>query len=135
MAQEHHTCPFSHLILSGRCACQFSAKDCVAEKEFGSCLDGNASEQCQSIYHHLRDNSDFVLKTHNVNNLSVGQQSKIKMGGLLALQELLGVDNGNTIDNITELVNQINHTYPQPTSIPFSQLMPRISKFKFRQKP
>ncbi len=135
MPQAHFTCPFSHLILSGRCACQFSAKDCVAEKEFGSCLDHKASGLCQSIYQHLRDNSDFVLKAHNTHNLSVGQQSKLKMGGLLALQEIMGVDNGNTINDIADLSNKIKHTYPNLNDMPFSELMPRIAQFKFRTKP
>jgi hypothetical protein len=39
-------------------------KDCVAEKEFGTCLNEDASNNCQSLYRHLRDNSDFVLKSH-----------------------------------------------------------------------
>lgn len=135
MTQEHFTCPFSHLILSGRCNCQFAAKDCVAEKEFGSCLNQDASNLCQAIYYNLRDNSNFVLKTHNINNLSVGQQSKVKMGGLLALQELMGIENGDRIDDIAILTNQISATYPNLENIPFSELMPRISKFKFRKKP
>ncbi len=135
MPQEHFTCPFSHLILSGRCGCKFSAKDCVAEKEFGSCLDNETSNLCQSIYYHLRDNSDFALKTHNINNLSVGQQSKIKMGGMLALQEIMGIKNGDIIDDISYLSNQINTAYPNLKDIPFSRLMPRISQFKFRKKP
>lgn len=134
MAQEHFTCPFSHLILSGRCGCQFGAKDCVAEKEFGSCLDNSASDLCQSIYYHLRDNSDFVLKSHNINNLPVGQQSKIKMGGMLALQEILGVDNGDKIDDISHLSKKISAAYPDLKDIPFSKLMPRIAKFTFRKK-
>ncbi|WP_428086048.1 hypothetical protein [Candidatus Thioglobus sp.] len=135
MIQPHFTCPFSHLILSGRCACQFSAKDCVAEKEFGSCLNHDNSSLCQSIYYHLRDNSNFALKTHHTNNLSVGQQSKIKMGGLLGLQELMGVDNGDKIDDIANLSKKISTTYADLNDIPFSKLMPRISKFKFRKKP
>ena len=134
MTQEHFTCPFSHLILSGRCDCQFAAKDCVAEKEFGSCLNQDASNLCQSIYYSLRDNSNFVLKTHNINNLSVGQQSKVKMGGLLALQELMGIENGDRIDDIAILTSQISAAYPNLENIPFSELMPRISKFKFRRK-
>jgi hypothetical protein len=135
MAQKHYTCPFSHLILSGRCGCQFGVKDCVAEKEFGSCANKNNSASCQNIYQHLRNNSDFVLKTHSINNLSVGQQSRIKMGGLLALQELMGTDNGDKINDIADLSKQININYPNLNDIPFSKLMPRIAKFKFRIKP
>ena len=134
MPNEHYTCPFSHLILSGRCACQLSSKDCIAEKEFGVCLNDSASNDCQSLYHYLRDNSDFVLKTHHTNNLSVGQQSKIKMGGLLALQEIVMQNNSNGIKNITELVMVIKIHYAGFDNIPFSQLMPKIAKFKFRRK-
>ncbi|SFV77089.1 hypothetical protein MNB_SUP05-4-1049 [hydrothermal vent metagenome] len=57
------------------------------------------------------------------------------MGGLLALQELMGVDNGDKIDDISNLANKIKLTYPNLDSIPFSKLMPRIAKFKFRKKP
>ncbi|MCH9745206.1 MAG: hypothetical protein K0U04_00565 [Proteobacteria bacterium] len=135
MAHEHFTCPFSHLILSGRCGCQYASKDCVAEKEFGSCSNQKSSDDCQALYYQLRKNSNFVLKTHNTNNLSVGQQSKIKMGGLLALQELMGVNNGDKINNINSLVSKINIDYQDLELIPFSKLMPRIAKFKFRKKP
>jgi len=135
MHNKHYTCPFSHLILSGRCGCKFSTKDCVAEKEFGACLNHPASNDCQLLYHHLRDNSDFVLKTHHTNNLSVGQQSKIKMGGLLALQEIIMQDDNNSISNIFDLVVTTKSHYDGFENIPFSQLMPRIAKFKFRKKP
>ncbi|BBB24116.1 conserved hypothetical protein [Isorropodon fossajaponicum endosymbiont JTNG4] len=135
MPSKHYTCPFSNLILSGRCGCKFGAKDCIAEKEFGACLDGSSSKQCQSLYAHLRDNSDFVLNTHHQNNLSVGQQSKIKMGGLLALQEILNTENSNQIEDISNLVKIIEETYMDFKNIPFSKLMPRIAQFKFRKKP
>jgi hypothetical protein len=64
----------------------------------------------------------------------VGQQSKIKMGGLLALQEILNHSNAKGIDNITELVALTKQTYGSFEKIPFSQLMPKISKFKFRDR-
>ncbi len=130
--ERHYTCPFSHLILSGRCGCQLSSKDCVAEKEFGTCLDNLASKNCQSLYHQLRTNSDFVLKSHHQSKLSVGQQLKIKMGGLLALQTLVTESFTDNIDNIVVLVEQVKTTYGDFEKIPFSQLMPKIAKFKFR---
>jgi hypothetical protein len=60
MSNKHYTCPFSHLILSGRCGCKFSAKDCIAEKEFGTCLNESASNDYQSLYQQLRNNSNFA---------------------------------------------------------------------------
>jgi len=134
MSIDHYTCPFSNLILSGRCGCQYGAKDCIAEKEFGACLSEQSSKECQSLYHYLRDNSDFVLKAHHQSSLSVGQQSKIKMGGLLALQEILNLSNAKEISNIIELVGLTKKTYGSFDKIPFSQLMPKISKFKFRDR-
>jgi hypothetical protein len=134
MSVDHYTCPFSHLILSGRCGCKFSSKDCIAEKEFGVCLHESASIRCQSLYHHLRDNSDFVLKSHHQVNLSVGQQSKIKMGGLLALQEIIYHSSDDNIDDIVDLVETIQKEYGNFEKIPFSQLMPKIAKFKFRNR-
>jgi hypothetical protein len=128
----HYTCPFAHLILSGRCGCEFSAKDCIAEKEFGTCLNQSASNDCQSLYQQLRNNSNFALKSHHQSNLSVGQQAKIKMGGLLALQEIIQQSSIDSIDNITVLVDTLKCQYGDFDKLPFSKLMPRIAKFKFR---
>ncbi|CAC9609391.1 hypothetical protein [uncultured Gammaproteobacteria bacterium] len=132
MSNKHYTCPFSHLILSGRCGCKFSAKDCIAEKEFGTCLNESASNDCQSLYQQLRNNSNFALKSHHQSNLSIGQQAKIKMGGLLALQEIIQQSSTDNIDDITALVNTIKYQYGSFEKLPFSKLMPRIAKFKFR---
>ncbi|SMN13328.1 hypothetical protein BHECKSOX2_319 [Bathymodiolus heckerae thiotrophic gill symbiont] len=54
------------------------------------------------------------------------------MGGLLALQEIITHSPTNTIRNITVLVDKIKQEYGTFTQIPFSQLMPKIAKFKFR---
>ncbi|WXT99551.1 MAG: hypothetical protein Ctma_0250 [Catillopecten margaritatus gill symbiont] len=132
MSNKHYTCPFSHLILSGRCGCAFSAKDCIAEKEFGACLDESASGDCASLYQNLRSNSDFALKSHHQSNLSVGQQAKIKMGGLLALQEIIHQSSENNIKDIATLVEKIKSKYANFDKLPFSKLMPKISQFKFR---
>lgn len=135
MSTPHHTCAYSHLILSGRCACQYSAKDCVAEKEFGACLKESAANDCESLYQNLRKNSDFALNTHHQSNLSVGQQAKIKMGGLLALQEKIDQGTQPNINDIFELVQKIKKRYKSFANLPFSVLMPKIAKFKFRKKP
>ncbi|BAS67403.1 MAG: hypothetical protein DSY43_06950 [Gammaproteobacteria bacterium] len=134
MLNKHYTCPFSHLILSGRCGCKFAAKDCIAEKEFGACLNESASNDCSALYQNLRANSDFALKSHHQSNLSVGQQAKIKMGGLLALQEIIYQSSENNIKNITALVDNIKSEYGDFKRLPFSQLMPKISQFKFRTR-
>ncbi|NYT52433.1 MAG: hypothetical protein H0A74_02520 [Candidatus Vesicomyosocius endoextente] len=134
MSNKHYTCTFDKLVLSGKCDCKFSAKDCIAEKEFGVCLDNSSSNQCQLLYNNLRDNSNFVLNIHHQNNLLTGQQLKIKMGGLLALQEILNIDNNNHIKDISNLVKVIKKKYIDFKKINFSKLMPKIAKFKFREK-
>lgn len=134
MSNKHYTCPFSHIILNGRCGCKFSTKDCVAEKEFGSCLDIEYSSDCQLLYQQLRNNSNFVLNAHNQNKLSVAQQSKIKMGGLLSLQEVITNKDVDSIDDISTLIQLVYKKYSNFENIPFSELMPKISAFKFRRK-
>lgn len=134
MHNQHYTCPFSHLILSGKCACHLASKDCVAEKEFGTCVNQNASNDCQNLYQHLKANSDFVLKSHHQSNLSVAQQSKIKMGGLLALQGVVSKSTNQNIDDIAQLVAGVKKQYGDFKAIVFSQLMPKIAKFQFRNR-
>jgi hypothetical protein len=106
----------------------------VAEKEFGACLNEDASTQCTELYYEIRNNSDFVLNSHTKIELSVGQQSKIKMGGLLGLQEILKIKNPEKINDIYNLITQVKTHYLEFSNIPFSQLMPKISAFKFREK-
>jgi methylated-DNA-[protein]-cysteine S-methyltransferase len=48
------------------------------------------------------------------------QQSKIKMGGLLALQEMISHSSVDTIDNITILVGAIKKEVGDFEKIPFS---------------
>lgn len=134
MSNKHYICPFSHLILSGRCGCVFASKDCIAEKEFGTCVNKSASNDCSSLYQNLRSNSDFVLKVHHQSNLSVGQQTKIKMGGLLALQEIIHQSSANNIEDIATLVDALKSEYKNFAELPFSRLMPKIAKFKFRTR-
>jgi hypothetical protein len=56
------------------------------------------------------------------------------MGGLLALQEILSHSKAKEINDIIELVTLTKQTYGSFDKIPFSQLMPKISKFKFRDR-
>lgn len=56
------------------------------------------------------------------------------MGGLLALQEIIHQSPVDRIDNIAELVGVVREKYGDFDKIPFSQLMPKIAKFKFRRR-
>lgn len=134
MPNKHYVCPFSQLILSNRCGCQFSAKNCIAEKEFGVCLNQSAAKNCQNLWQNLKQNSDFVLDSHHQSFLSTSQQNKIKMGGLLGLQTILTQVSADKIDDIFTLTELIKQKYQTFDKIPFSQLMPKIAQFNFRQK-
>ncbi|SFV76220.1 hypothetical protein MNB_SUP05-12-557 [hydrothermal vent metagenome] len=56
------------------------------------------------------------------------------MGGLLALQEIIYHSSDDNIDDIVDLVETIQKEYGNFENIPFSQLMPKIAKFKFRNR-
>ena len=98
-------------------------------------MDEAGAQRCQSLYNQLKDNSQFAIDAIGQNRLSVGQQAKIKMGGLLALQEILRDQPDSSIADINDLVLEVEKHYQDFSNIPFSQLMPAIAKFKFRIKP
>ncbi len=127
------TCPYTYLIQSTRCACHYASCYCIAEKEWTSCVNKNASCDCINLYQNLRINSKFILHSHNQKELSIGQQNKVKMGGLLALQNLIsGVRNVRVAD-INLLVSAVKKRYGNFEKLPFLKIIPTISAFKFRK--
>ncbi len=133
MKKDNFSCVYAHLIQSLKCDCHHARKNCIAEKEFGVCSEKEASLKCQSLYHEIKKKSQFALHIHTNQELSVGQKNKIKLGGLLALQSLID-EKVVKIENIDKLVKMIEQKWQSFESLPFTQLMPQISSFKFRQK-
>jgi len=131
---NHFTCPFEHIILRGRSHCSQSSKDCVAEKEFGACLNKQASDNCQAFYLEIRKNSNFLLKNHTGDALSVGQQNKIKMGGLIAINEIINEETTEEVSDIFQLLHQVREEYRNFSDLPFNIILPKISKYKYRQR-
>ena len=131
---NHFTCPFEHIILRGRSHCSQSSKDCVAEKEFGACLNKQASDNCQALYLEIRKNSNFLLKNHTGDALSVGQQNKIKMGGLIAINEIINEETTEEVSDIFKLLQKVTEEYRKFSDLPFNIILPKISKYKYRQR-
>jgi hypothetical protein len=131
---NHFTCPFEHIILRGKSHCSQSSKDCVAEKEFGACINKKASDNCQALYLEIRKNSKFLLKNHSGEALSVGQQNKIKMGGLIAINEIINNETAEEVSDIFQLLQQVKEEYKNYSNLPFNVILPKISKYKYRQR-
>jgi len=131
---NHFTCPFEHIILRGRSHCSQSSKDCVAEKEFGACLNKQASDNCQALYLEIRKNSNFLLKNHTGDALSVGQQNKIKMGSLIAINEIINEETTEEVSDIFKLLQKVTEEYRKFSDLPFNIILPKISKYKYRQR-
>jgi len=126
---DQFSCPYAHIIQSSRCHCEFSIRSCIAEKEFNVCLNSNASKNCNKLYLILKDNSKFIIHNHTNQSLSVSQKNKIKMGGLLALQEFY---QEGDLNNIYQLVQIINTKSKQFTNLPLDNVITKIANFKFR---
>lgn len=133
MNNINFSCVYAHLIQSLKCDCPHARKNCIAEKEFGVCAEQKSSLKCQALYQSIKEKSHFALHTHTNQELSVGQKNKIKLGGLLALQTLLD-EKKIKIENVDTLVKAIEIKWGGFETLPFSQLMPKISSFKFRQQ-
>jgi len=106
----------------------------VAEKEFGACLNKQASDNCQALYLEIRKNSNFLLKNHTGDALSVGQQNKIKMGGLIAINEIINEETTEEVSDIFQLLHQVREEYRKFSDLPFNIILPKISKYKYRQR-
>jgi hypothetical protein len=132
MNKNNFSCVYAHLIQSLKCGCHHARKNCIAEKEFGVCHEQKSSVKCQALYQILKTNSQFALHIHNHQELSVGQKNKIKLGGLLALQNLVDGD-VIRIEDIDTLVKTIEKKWDSFEKLPFVELMPKITSFKFRQ--
>lgn len=130
---NYYICPHTHLLHSGRCACRYATKYCVAEKEFAACLNKQASTDCINLYQALREQSGFAIDAVGEKDLPTAKQNKIKMGGLLALQKIIFADDSNNIADINYLVSHTKYKYPNFNYLPFAKLMPSIHNFKFRQ--
>ena len=132
-ADVNFICPYAHLIQSTRCACHYASRYCIAEKEWTSCLNKNASCDCVNLYQNLSANSKFIFHSHHQKVLSIGQQNKVKMGGLLALQDLIsGIKNARVAD-INLLVSAVKKRYGDFEKLPFLKIIPTISTFQFRK--
>ena len=134
MSNNNYICPFSNIIINGKCSCQFSSRGYIAEKEFVTCDKESASYECQKFYRALIENSDFVFNSHKKNSLSLGQQSKLKMGALLYLQKQVSKIDITTIDNIYILFTKIKIHYQEFNNINYSDLMPTIAEYNLRKK-
>jgi hypothetical protein len=106
----------------------------VAEKEFGACVNIRASDNCQALYLEIRKNSKFLLNNHTGDALSVGQQNKIKMGGLIAINEIVNEETAEEISDIFKLLQQVKEEYENYSNLPFNIILPKISKYKYRQR-
>jgi hypothetical protein len=54
---------------------------------------------------------------------------------LVGSYEILNTEGNEKIDDISNLVKTVKEKYANFKNIPFSKLMPKIAKFKFRKKP
>jgi len=106
----------------------------VAEKEFGACLNKKASDNCQALYLEIRKNSNFLLKNHTGDALSVGQQNKIKMGSLIAINEIINEETTEEVSDIFKLLQKVTEEYRKFSDLPFNIILPKISKYKYRQR-
>ena len=93
-----------------------------------------ASDNCQALYLEIRKSSNFLLKNHSGKALSVGQQNRIKMGGLIAINEIINHETTEEVSDIFELLQQVKEEYKNYSNLPFNIILPKISRYKYQQR-
>ena len=131
---EEKLCAFSKPILGDWCRCSQArlAEHCSGKMNCGA--DTSVWRECENLSQILRQNSRFVFGLSQLeNNLTHQQMMKIRCGGLLGMQKVLGKYNGEPFV-VREIVGDTFMRYGRLENFPYSEIMPFIKAFSLREK-
>ncbi len=128
-------CAFEKAILSRRCGCTQSHKFCLAEREGVSCDNPLDQQRWQVLLQNAREKSLFVFKITQFDGvLPHAKEIRVQLGSLAGLNESLGNDASEEIDDIKSLLILAEETYGKIEQIPYDNLIRAISHIQGRRR-
>lgn len=128
-------CPYERSILTPYCACEKSQHILIAERESGSCSAAEMQKNCQSYLRYVRSKASFTLKETRRNEpLAYSKEMKIQCGGLLGLQSIMGHSDGQTIENVYQLMSKALKQYSCFEELPIEPVLRAINQFQIRRR-
>ena len=130
-------CIFEKAILSHRCACAFSIRFYLADREGIACDSATSHRRCSHLIALLRENARFALKITTLEGeLPHAKEIKVQSGGLLGLQQLLRPDLGNNnVADVAALTTLGETTYGSLEKFPYPEIVKSIVMFEGRRRP
>jgi len=127
-------CPFSKPIIGDYCRCPHAV---LAERCSGKMVcsrDDELRASCDELVDLFRQKAHFVLSISSIDSeLTHAQSMKIRCGGLLGMQRVMGLVSGD-VPMIREMMNTAEKEYGSVAEFPFSEIMPDIQNFNHRRK-
>lgn len=136
-AINQRRCVFEKGINSRRCACEQSARFCLADREGIACQSDAGNALCIELLDSMRRNARFSLHlTHADGPLPHNKEIRVQTGGLLGLQKLLypQLAQHDNVINIVGLVKEALGRYGQLEALPYDLIVQAIVHFQGRKK-
>lgn len=125
-------CPFMQPILARCCNCRLAVRCCVSERDSVVCVSASARRTCASLRELLVRNARFALKLGAGQPLTHAKTMQALGGGLVGLRRLIhGMDE---IGDVHGLVHAALHRFGTLDRLPYSQVMPAMVGFAWRQR-
>ena len=132
--KEGTLCPFSKPIVGRWCRCVHAR---VSDRCAGKMICTRTTEyraSCVALADLLRERSRFVLGSRNEDSeLTHAQSMKIRCGGLLGMQRVLGLDTV-VAPSVLEVIAAIRARYADLAGFPFNEIVKDIQAFSHRKK-
>jgi hypothetical protein len=136
-ALNRRRCAFEKALLSHRCACVYSTRFYLADREGVCCDSQQLHQRCVCFISLLREKARFALRVTSVApQLPHAKEIKVQNGGLLGLQRIvrpgLATDRVNDIAGLLAKALQTCGTLER---LPYPDIIKAIVSFEGRKRP
>lgn len=137
-ALNQRRCNFEKAVLTHRCACLYSNRFYLADREGISCDSADVGECCGHFLRILRSKARFALGISIIDQpLPHAKEIRVQNGGLLGLQRVLHSESGCTekIGDIAGLIKLAEQNYGSMERLPYQEIVKTIVRFEGRRRP
>ena len=127
-------CEFEKALTNQKARCSYARHFWLADREGYACRSAESSAKCRDLLNKLRENSRFILKLQQVGErLPHNMEIRVQAGGLSGIQALVTQQQPEMIEDIYALVEQAEAEYGSLDKLPYSRIMPSVSRYQGRK--
>ena len=127
-------CEFEKALTNNKARCPLARHFWLADREGYGCKSDEAAARCRDLLANLREKSRFIFKLQQtVDKLPHNMEIRVQAGGLIGIQALLTAEHPEKIENIHGLVTQAETEFGSLEQLPYSRIVPMISRYQGRK--